>query len=45
MRTLKFLSSKATKIEDNIIYITFSKAEYLKYTSNDNVLYFFDVHH
>ena len=45
MSTLKFLSFKATKLENNIIYITFSRTEYLKYVNNKNVLYFFDIPH
>ena len=45
MSILKFLSFKATKLENNIIYITFSRTEYLKYVNNKNVLYFFDIPH
>ena len=44
MRTLKFLSCKANdNLNENIMYVTFSRIEYLKHIDNHNILYFFDI--
>ena len=46
MTTLKFLSNNdPINLDNNIIYVTFSKANYIKYKQRNNIIYFFDIDH